>query len=109
MGTISNCGCFLAVLVVSLTPVQGQSVPVSGNPVFGFETLDQTAVALIQKYSIPGVALGITKGGRLVFARGYGFADLESKTPVSPDSLFRLASVSKPLTATAVDKLVEQG
>ncbi len=41
-------------------------------------------------------------------ARGYGYADLETRTLVSPDSLFRIASISKPITAMAVMKLIEE-
>ncbi len=86
-----------------------QLIPISGTDVPAFEGLDQNIRQLMQQYSIPGLALGITKGGKLVFAHGYGFADLESQTPVNPTTLFRLASVSKPLTASAADKLVEVG
>jgi len=53
--------------------------------------------------------LGVTKGGRLVYARGYGYADVALKTQVQPNTLFRLASVSKPITAAGIDLLVEQG
>jgi uncharacterized protein (TIGR03437 family) len=87
----------------------GQSIPISGPSSSIFAPVDQAATALMQKYGIPGMAIGITKGGRLVFAHGYGFADRDTQTPVNPDSLFRLASISKPLTATAADKLVELG
>jgi N-acyl-D-amino-acid deacylase len=47
--------------------------------------------------------------GRLIYARGFGLADIEADEPVRPDSLFRIASVSKPITAVAVLQLVEQG
>ena len=49
------------------------------------------------------------RDGRLIYARGFGYADVESKTPVQPDALFRIASVSKPITSAAVMKLVEEG
>ncbi|MFN7934127.1 MAG: serine hydrolase [Bryobacteraceae bacterium] len=58
---------------------------------------------------IPGAALAVTRNGRLVHARGYGFADREAQTPVQSDSLFRLASLSKAITAVAVMHLVEEG
>ena len=107
MGHMLQAAARAALLTGTLAAAQ--TIPVSGPPAPAFAPLDQTATALMQKYSIPGMALGITKGGRLVFARGYGFADVDARTTVSPDSLFRLASVSKPLTATAADKLVELG
>lgn len=59
--------------------------------------------------NMPGGALAVIKDRRLVFAKGYGWADREKKLPVKPDSLFRLASISKPVTAVAVMKMVEEG
>lgn len=78
----------------STVPLASQAIPISGEAVSGFDPIDRSAVQLMQRYSIPGMALGITKAGRLVFAHGYGYADVESHSPVLPDTLFRLASVS---------------
>jgi serine-type D-Ala-D-Ala carboxypeptidase/endopeptidase len=57
----------------------------------------------------PGLVYGIVADGRLVHARGYGVQDLESKRPVTADSLFRIASMSKAFTALAVLKLRDEG
>jgi CubicO group peptidase (beta-lactamase class C family) len=62
----------------------------------------------VTKHSIPGAALALTRNSRLVYARGFGHADLEAKTLVEPTSLFRIASLSKPITAAAVMLLVER-
>ena len=56
----------------------------------------------------PGGALAVIKDRRLVYARGYGWADRDQKLEVTPESLFRIASVSKPITAVAILKLAEQ-
>jgi N-acyl-D-amino-acid deacylase len=58
---------------------------------------------------VPGGALAVVKDGRLVYARGYGWADLDRKEPVKPESLFRIASISKPVTSVAIMRLVEAG
>ena len=58
---------------------------------------------------IPGSALAVVKNRRLVHARGYGWADREKKIPATQDSLFRIASLSKPITAVAILKLAEAG
>lgn len=63
----------------------------------------------MQRWNVPGLALAIAVDGRLVMARGYGYADPASGEPVQPDSLFRIASASKPVTAIAVMRLVESG
>ncbi len=60
------------------------------------------------KWNLPGGAVAITKDERLVFARGYGIADKESGQPVQPDSLFRIGSISKSITAVAILKLLEE-
>jgi CubicO group peptidase (beta-lactamase class C family) len=54
------------------------------------------------------MAVAMTAGSKLIYARGFGFADQESSTAVKPTSLFRIASVSKPFTSVAVMKLVER-
>jgi N-acyl-D-amino-acid deacylase len=63
----------------------------------------------IEKHKIPGAAVAIAKDGKLVFARGYGWADLAARQPLRPTSLFNLASCSKPFTAAAILKLVDEG
>lgn len=63
----------------------------------------------MQDQGIPGVSVAIAKTGRLVYARGFGFADLEDAELVSPSSRMRVASISKPITATAILTLVDQG
>ncbi len=72
-------------------------------------SFDRMMRDFMHRHAIPGAALAVTDQGRLVYSRGYGYADLAEKTPVAPESLFRIASISKPITAVAVLKLVEQG
>ena len=57
----------------------------------------------------PGFAVGVMQNGKLLFARGYGFADLAAQAPITPATDFRLASVTKQFTAMAVMLLVHQG
>ncbi|MBP5976982.1 beta-lactamase family protein [Brasilonema sp. CT11] len=60
--------------------------------------------------NIPGAVFVLVKDGKIFFSKGYGYANLEQKTPVIPDkTLFRLGSISKVFTATAVMQLAEQG
>lgn len=57
----------------------------------------------------PGAAILVSKNGTPLFMAGYGLADIKARTPITPDSLFDLASVSKQMTGVAVLTLVEQG
>ncbi|HTE46860.1 MAG TPA: serine hydrolase domain-containing protein [Gemmatimonadaceae bacterium] len=56
----------------------------------------------------PGCAVGITKDGTLSFAKGYGMADLEHDTPITPETRFYLASISKQFTAMSIVLLEQQ-
>ena len=59
--------------------------------------------------SIPGLSIAITKQERLVFAKGFGYADTSTNEKVHPNHRFRIASVSKPMTAIAIMKFIQQG
>ena len=84
-------------------------VPLTGQAVPGMASFDQVISDLMKKHKVPGAAVSVVKDGRLVYARGFGYADVENKQTVAPDALFRIASVSKPITAIAILKLVEAG
>ncbi len=57
----------------------------------------------------PGCALGVSRGGRVVYERGYGMSNLETGTPIRPSSIFHVASVSKQFTAAAIMLLARDG
>jgi CubicO group peptidase (beta-lactamase class C family) len=57
----------------------------------------------------PGCAVGVTRGGRIVLERGYGMANLETATPITPGTIFHAASLAKQVTAMAVMLLVQDG
>ena len=75
----------------------------------GMESYDRIIPRLMAKWDIPGGAVAVVKDGKLLFARGYGYADVDTHQPVQADALFRIASVSKPITSAAILKLVEEG
>ena len=73
-----------------------------------FASFDREVLAFMEARKVPGGALAVVKNRRLVYAQGYGLANREKKIPTRPETLFRIASVSKPITAVAVMKLVEE-
>lgn len=83
-------------------------VPAS-SPSGSFEVLDQTIEHFMKERRIPGGALAVVKDRRLVYSRAYGWADREDRVAATSTSLFRIASVSKCITAVAILKLVEEG
>jgi CubicO group peptidase (beta-lactamase class C family) len=58
---------------------------------------------------VPGLSVALAQNDTIVFAQGFGTGDLENAVPVRAESVFRIASISKPITATAVMQLVERG
>src|SRR5215211_3724603 len=111
LATAISCGGEQAALPVAPkdTTAAVQEIGISGTAVPGMESYDQSVRDLMKKYAIPGGAVAVVRDGKLIYARGFGYADVENKTPVQPDALFRIASVSKPITGVAIMKLVEEG
>ncbi len=70
--------------------------------------LHQRLQQFFEEHAPPGMSVAVARHGKLVYARGFGFADPEAKMPVTPRSRFRLASVSKPITAVAALRLVDE-
>lgn len=73
------------------------------------ESFNSIIPGLMSKWSIPGGVVGLVKDEKLVYVEGFGVADKTTGSKPGPASLFRIASLSKPVTAAAVLKLVEDG
>jgi len=71
--------------------------------------LDSVLQEIMTRWGIPGLGVGIVEDGEIVYARGFGVQSLETGVPVTPDSFFCVASITKCFVATAVMQLVEQG
>ena len=84
---------------------QAEVQPVSPETIQSFERFVVERMAFDQ---IPGLSVGFVKGD-FTWARGFGWADVENKSPAKAESSYRLASISKTITAVAVLKLVEEG
>ena len=70
---------------------------------------DSVITSLMKKYQVPGGAVAVINNGKLVLARGYGLSDSGNTLIAHPDSLFRIASLSKQITSAAVLTLVQNG
>ncbi|HEY6944908.1 MAG TPA: serine hydrolase domain-containing protein [Candidatus Acidoferrum sp.] len=71
--------------------------------------LDAWTANRVLSHGLPGLSIGIVVGDKLVWARGYGYADLRRKTPATPQTLFGIRSVTKTFTALAILQLREVG
>lgn len=71
--------------------------------------VDDLIVELLNEQPLAGLAVGIVQNGDLVYSKGFGFADIDEQQPATPDTVFRIGSISKTFTAIALLQLWEQG
>lgn len=88
---------FCWLLLITVTVAKAQTV----------SQLDAVVLDEMNRQGIVGMAVGIIRDGKIYYARGYGYEDLAASKPVTTSTVFRWASVSKTLTASAVLKLAE--
>jgi CubicO group peptidase (beta-lactamase class C family) len=88
--------------------------PVTGHRDHEYPTFDEPAAharisGILNRHPAVGLAVGVVRNGRLEFFHGHGLADIATRTPVTEDTVFRIGSITKTLTAIAVMQLCEQG
>lgn len=74
-----------------------------------FSSIEKTVSSFLHQWSIAGASIAVAKDGKLVYARGFGYADTAEKAETQPFSKFRIASISKLVTAIGIMKLKEEG
>ncbi|MHB8863453.1 MAG: serine hydrolase domain-containing protein [Pirellulaceae bacterium] len=104
----------LAVLIIrGWAPAAGAApaaaIPERGTTCDALVSFDRMVRSFLCENNVPGAAVAVARRGHLVYARGFGYADVERREPVEPDTLFRIASISKPLTAAAILTLADEG
>ena len=74
-----------------------------------FTQLEKVALEELKETNTPGAAVAVVSGDRQIFAKGFGVANIETGAPVTPDTLFRIGSVTKMFTAAVLATLAEEG
>jgi CubicO group peptidase (beta-lactamase class C family) len=74
---------------------------------FDFSQLEKVALEELKRTNTPGAAVAVVSGDRLVFAKGFGTANIETGAPITPDMLFRVGSITKMFTAVVLVTLAE--
>ena len=69
--------------------------------------LDGIAEQLLQTSGVPGMAVAVVHGGKTIYAKGFGVRDIRTGEAVDPDTVFQLASLSKPVSATVTARAVD--
>jgi len=96
-------------------PAAAQNLPKAGRPdEVGFSTerlkrLSDAFQSDVDKGLIPGAVVLIAREGKIALFEAFGFQDREKRIPMKPDSIFRIASMTKPITSVALMMLVEEG
>lgn len=75
----------------------------------GDSTPHPTLAERMEELDVPGVSVAVIDGGRVAWAKGYGLADKERNIPVTPETMFQAASISKPVAGMAALKMVQDG
>jgi CubicO group peptidase (beta-lactamase class C family) len=110
-----SCSAVLASVLspVLLTPflaiAQEKPHLTSEQVTHAVQEIEKLAQKKIQENAVPGVGLAVVFQDKVVFAKGFGVRDVNTKTPVDTDTVFQLASVSKPIGSTVVADLVGEG
>lgn len=87
----------------------GAAAVMAGRPAAAAGLSDEFVVERMKSGGVPGLAVGLAKDGRVVSARGYGFADLARRRPATAETMFHIASITKTVTASAVMVLADDG
>lgn len=102
----------LALLAVPLAlarPSVAQTRPLTGFAGPEYASLDQAVLEFLDRIDGPAAVAAISRQGKLVYSRGFGWSDAHQKKPTSPDSLMRIGGFTEPITAAAVKKLIREG
>jgi serine beta-lactamase-like protein LACTB len=96
----------LLVISLSSTPLHAQTKSLSADK---RAQIEKAASSFLAANSVPGISVAVVQDGELLWSAGFGMADLENFVPATSSTLFRLGSISKPITATAILQLSERG
>ncbi len=107
--TVWTACCFALLFLTFFpgsSPLRAQSKNLSAEK---RAQVEKAASSFMAANSVPGISVAVVLDGELVWSQGFGMADLENFVPATSFTLFRLGSISKPITATAILQLSERG
>lgn len=99
----------LSLVIASADAALAEDIPVTGRAEPSLTAFDELMLSFIKEHDVPGAVLTVARNGRIVYSRGFGYANVEKHEPMKPAALFRICSITKPFTATAILQLQEQG
>jgi N-acyl-D-amino-acid deacylase len=108
MSGLNWCVVPLACLLPVACAVAGER-PITGDAVPAFRPVDDAILRFMDTTGSQAATVALSRDGKLLYGRGYGWRDAGKRTPTQPDTRMRIASVTKPITAAEVKKLVQEG
>ncbi len=111
MRSILSCATTIifACIASVFQPAIARPVTTTSAPKVGTAAVEKAIAEHMREQSIPGVGVAIVHNGKAIYAKGFGRANLEHDVPVTTDSMFLIASVSKPMLAMGIVLLAQQG
>jgi N-acyl-D-amino-acid deacylase len=104
-----RAGAFVCLALATTAASLAQETPVTGKPDSRYAAFDTVVLENMKRHGATAGLLAVRWGNRLVYERGFGWQDEARTRPTPPDAMFRIASLTKPITATAVRMLIRQG
>ncbi|MBP1656285.1 MAG: putative beta-lactamase class penicillin binding protein [Bacteroidetes bacterium] len=104
--------CLVILVILHQTvpsPLEAQPLREHPDVAPTIKLLEQWIEAQMEYRALPGLALAIVHDQTLVWSRGFGYADLKTRTPMTPRTIFRIASITKTFTSTAILQLRDRG
>src|SRR5579863_5708854 len=96
-------------MINCFTTAKCLALALSAAAICAAQDVDQLVERARKEFDVPGIAVGVVKDGKVVLEKGYGVRRIGQAAPVTPDSLFRIASNTKAFTAAALAILVDEG
>jgi CubicO group peptidase (beta-lactamase class C family) len=109
--TALRCAALVALLAGGAARARAQDTTVYSDPQFraALGLVDASMQAYLEDQRLPGLSVAVVYGDSVVFAKGYGYADVEHRVPATPQTVYRVASISKCFTATMLMQLRDAG
>ena len=99
---------FITIFQLFTKPIFGQNIESYASIAGLVEEVDSIVLNKMNQYNIPGLAIGIVKNDSIIYSKGYGLKSIENASPVTENTIFHTASISKLFTAIAVIRLVQR-
>jgi len=90
-------------------PVHAQSRPITGVAVPDFAPLDRVVLDFMVRIDCRAATVAVSRHGKLLYSRGYGWSDVHEKKPTTPEAIMRIAGLTQRITVVAVKKLIRDG